>query len=97
MKHSLLHYRRILPLATSRKARSQPIPCIPVVLKPPESFIARNIHELNAVIQEAAQEFLSLQFNDMTTARIRELLQNNHADTISEIEKATLEDSRLPT
>ena len=41
--------------------------------------------------RQVAEEFLSLRFNETATERIRELLQQNNAGTISEVEKATLD------
>ena len=41
--------------------------------------------------RQVAEEFLSLRFNETATERIRELLQKKNAGTISEVEKATLD------
>ena len=41
--------------------------------------------------RQVAEEFLSLRFNDTATERIRELLQQNNAGSISDVEKSTLD------
>ncbi len=41
--------------------------------------------------RQVAEEFRSLRFNETATERIRELLQKKNAGTISEVEKATLD------
>lgn len=41
--------------------------------------------------RQVAEEFLSLRFNETATERIRELLQKKNVGTISEVEKATLD------
>ena len=41
--------------------------------------------------RQVAEEFLSFRFNETATERIRELLQKNNAGTITDVEKATLE------
>lgn len=51
------------------------------VVKPSHSTFSRQV----------AEEFLSMRFNETATERIRELLQNKNAGTISEVEKATLD------
>ena len=43
---------------------------------------------------QVAEEFLSLRFNETATERIRDLLLKNNAGTISEVEKATLDNYR---
>ena len=59
----------------------------------PEADILDEVVERNrsTFSRQVAEGFLSLRFNETATERIRELLQKNNAGTISEVEKATLD------